>query len=219
MITNLFRIFDPSSSSFIRNWISIFFIFRILPLTYYISPSRHNFAFFNFLILLKNDLLNNFKIKNLIFTIIFISLFILIFNYNFWGLLPYNFTPRRHIRITMSLAIPFWFRFLFYRWIIYTNISFAHLVPIRTPFILSFFIVLIETIRIIIRPLTLSIRLAANIIAGHLLLRLLRGVNFIPLFFLISFSPLVILRILELAVAIIQSYVFITLLSLYLNEI
>jgi len=49
----------------------------------------------------------------------------------------------------------------------------AHLIPLNTPIILTPFLVLIETIRIIIRPLSLSIRLTANLIAGHLLITLL----------------------------------------------
>ena len=81
------------------------------------------------------------------------------------------------------------------------------------------FIVIIERIRAIIRPLTLSIRLMANIVAGHLLLSLSGGaitriLRFIPLF-----SAQLILTLLELAVACIQGYVFIILIALYLKEV
>jgi F-type H+-transporting ATPase subunit a len=80
--------------------------------------------------------------------------------------------------------------------------------------------VFIETVRNVIRPLTLSVRLAANIIAGHLLLSLLRGISEnSPYIFLPTFLIIIILLCLEYAVAIIQRYVFITLISLYLNEI
>lgn len=91
--------------------------------------------------------------------------------------------------------------------------------PKGSPFILIPFIVLIETVRALIRPLTLSVRLMANIVAGHLLLRLVGGgfeglTSFLPLF--ISQAVLVVL---ELAVAVIQGYVFIVLITLYAKEV
>jgi len=101
-----------------------------------------------------------------------------------------------------------------------TNHMFTHLVPLGSPIALRFFIVFIETVSNIIRPITLSVRLAANIIAGHLLLSLLRGLSeAIPSLFLPSSIVLAALLTLEYAVALIQSYVFITLMSLYLREI
>merc|ERR1719228_3263247 len=97
----------------------------------------------------------------------------------------------------------------------------AHLVPTGTPGVLIPIIVIIETVRSIIRPGTLSVRLGANIIAGHLLLTLLgsQGPNrsMIPLFIL--FIGLILLLILEVGVSCIQSYVFTILSSLYLNEL
>lgn len=102
----------------------------------------------------------------------------------------------------------------------YNNL-FAHLVPVGTPPFLMPIIVIIETIRSIIRPITLSIRLAANIVAGHLLLTLLGSqapsLAFINLIILII--GIVLLLLLEVAVACIQSYVFTILSSLYLNEL
>lgn len=97
----------------------------------------------------------------------------------------------------------------------------AHLVPVGTPRFLMPVIVIIETVRNVIRPLTLSIRLAANMVAGHLLLTLLGSqgplLRIFNLVFLIV--GLFLLLLLELAVACIQSYVFTILRSLYLNEL
>ena len=102
----------------------------------------------------------------------------------------------------------------------YNNLL-AHLVPVGTPRFLIPVIVIIETVRNVIRPLTLSIRLAANIVAGHLLLTLLGSQG--PLLSLFNLSLLMIglflLLLLEVAVACIQSYVFTILSSLYLNEL
>jgi len=83
------------------------------------------------------------------------------------------------------------------------------------------FIVIIESISLIIRPLTLSIRLTANIIAGHLLLTLLgsSGLNISNslMLFLLIFTQ-ILLYFLEIAVSIIQAYVFSILSTLYSRE-
>lgn len=220
MIINLFSIFDPSTNIFNLNWISILICIFILPLNYWITNSRLRIIFKFLNNFLKNELRNNMH-QNYFKTIyIFQSLFILIFFNNLFGLFPYIFTATRHIIITLTLAIPIWIIFLLYGWIKKTNKIFSHLVPNGTPIILSSFIVLIETTRNIIRPITLSVRLAANIIAGHLLISLLRGIreNF-PILYIPTRNIIIILISLEYAVAIIQRYVFITLISLYINEI
>ena len=93
--------------------------------------------------------------------------------------------------------------------------------PRGTPVALMPVIVIIETVRNIIRPGTLSIRLAANIVAGHLLLTLLgsQGLNVAGITIFILLFSLILLLCLELAVACIQAYVFTILRSLYLNEL
>lgn len=98
---------------------------------------------------------------------------------------------------------------------------FAHLVPLGTPIILMPFIVLIESIRNIIRPITLSVRLAANLTAGHLLLILLGEsiVNSRVLIIITVTAAQFALITLEAAVAIIQAYVFATLSTLYASEV
>lgn len=80
--------------------------------------------------------------------------------------------------------------------------------------------VLIETISLIIRPLTLAVRLAANIIAGHMILSLIRIRAFnSSIVFISSLLAEAIILLLELAVAIIQPYVFFILLTLYSQEV
>ena len=102
-----------------------------------------------------------------------------------------------------------------------TRVFLAHLVPKGTPVMLVPFIVLIELLRRVIRPFTLGVRLAANMIAGHLLLVLTSS----PIYMLnisiigVVISGLLALTALELGVSIIQSYVFIRLGSLYVEEV
>ena len=81
--------------------------------------------------------------------------------------------------------------------------------------------VIIELISRMIRPLTLSVRLAANMIAGHMLMSLVRSpiARIRGLFFFLTLFGLLLLIVLELPVSVIQSYVFSTLLSLYIIEV
>lgn len=220
-MTNLFSIFDPSTSlNFSLNWLRLFIPIIIIPKQFWVKKSK-NLIFY---ISINNFLIKEFSIlkKNKIFSVInLLSLFFLILIINFLGIFPYIFTPSRHLSITLPLSLRLWIRIIIFNWFNFTKKCFAHLVPLNTPVPLIIFIVLIETIRTIIRPLTLAIRLSANIIAGHLLLCLLGScgslisLNFI---FLVYFTQ-ILLFTLEIAVAIIQSYVFITLISLYYNEL
>ena len=153
-------------------------------------------------------------------THLFISIFLLILFSNFLGLFPYVFTATRHLRMTVALALPVWLGYMIFRTLKNINFFLSHLVPMGTPYPLMPFMVLIEIIRTVIRPLTLSVRLAANMVAGHLLIVLVRGpMATIPSILLTgALIGLLLLVILELAVSFIQRYVFRTLLSLYVIE-
>lgn len=149
------------------------------------------------------------------------TLFIFICQNNYWGIAPFFFTARRHLSFCLALALPLWLGHILFSILNQPAFILAHLVPLGTPFGLMPFIVLIEIIRTIIRPITLAVRLTANIIAGHLLLTLLRNqlVSCSYLVMSLVLLPLVLLWLLERAVAVIQAYVFRTLSSLYLAEV
>lgn len=224
MITNLFSTFDPSTNIFNIpiNWLRINLIFFLIPFSYWLLKNNYFLIYNKCLNILNNEfkiIINNKKINKT--TLIFISLFFIIIINNFIGLFPYIFSNTRHLTINLTLALPLWLRFLIFGWINKTKHIFIHLVPQRTPNILIPFIVCIETISNIIRPLTLTVRLTANIIAGHLLLTLLGNTGtkinifIIPALLIIQF----LLLILESAVTIIQSYVFSVLITLYSREI
>jgi F-type H+-transporting ATPase subunit a len=223
MITNLFSTFDPATNFFIDlNWIRILLIFIFSFIAYWILPNK-------LIIIYKIISISIFKEFKILLSIhhfngnrlIFISLFFFMFFNNFIGLIPYIFTATSHFILNFSLRITIWIRLIIFGWINNYTIIIAHIIPNRTPLILTWFIVIIETVRNIIRPLTLAIRLIANIIAGHLLLTLLREISNKVNFFIIIFILIVqiILLILEIRVAVIQSYVFFILRSLYYIEI
>lgn len=221
MIINIFSIFDPTTSiTTSLNWIRISIIFLLLPRQFWIIPSRLTI----FWTIIINYIFNEFKViisysfSNLI---IFIRLIFIIFFNNFLGLFPYIFTSTRHIRFCISLSFSLWLRIILYRIINYFNILMTHLTPQGTPTLLIPFIVIIESIRLLIRPITLSIRLTANIIAGHLLLSLLGSsgqlISRIIILNIILFSQ-ILLFILEISVSIIQAYVFSILSTLYRRD-
>nr|AIS38207.1 ATP synthase F0 subunit 6 [Teslasena femoralis] len=223
MMTNLFSTFDPSTSTNISlNWLSALLGMIFLPSMFWLIPSRLSLMWQKIIYTLHNEfkiLLKINKMKGS--TLIFISLFSFILFNNFLSLYPYVFSSTSHLTLTLSLALPLWLSFMIFGWMNNTIHMFAHLVPQGTPPILMPFMVCIETISNIIRPGTLAIRLTANMIAGHLLLTLLGNTG--PSLTLIMINILLIgqlmLLILESAVAIIQSYVFSILSTLYSSEV
>lgn len=221
MITNLFSSFEPSTQIFSLNWLRSIIFVILIPQLFWLIPSRINILWIKTL----EKLHREFKIltgaKNKGITLIFTSLFIIIVVNNFIGLFPYIFTRTRHLTFTLTIALPLWLRFIIFGWINNTTHILAHLVPQGTPPILIPFIVCIETIRNVIRPGTLAIRLTANIIAGHLLITLLGNTGTVISSFIVIILIIIqiLLLTLESAVAMIQSYVFAVLTTLYSREV
>nr|YP_010586372.1 ATP synthase F0 subunit 6 [Molanna truncata]UZZ44160.1 ATP synthase F0 subunit 6 [Molanna truncata] len=223
MMTNLFSIFDPSSFFMINlNWISTFISLMIIPSIYWLIPSRMNFIW-NLII---NTLHKEFKMLSGLnsfngSTLIFISLFSLILFNNLLGLFPYIFTSTSHFSMTFSLAMSLWTSFMIFGLINNLSKMLAHMIPQNTPPILMPFMVIIESISILIRPITLAIRLMANMIAGHLLVTLMSGsmLNLKNIILITIILMQILLLTLEFAVAIIQAYVFSILSTLYSNEV
>nr|QHZ87435.1 ATP synthase F0 subunit 6 [Orthetrum melania] len=223
-MTNLFSVFDPTTSMFNMslNWISTMIAIIMMPMMFWLIPTRMGIMWNTITTTLHNEFktllgVNSFNGT----TFMFISVFSLILFNNFMGLFPYIFTSTSHLVFTLTLSLPLWVSFMVYGWINHTQHMFAHLVPQGTPAVLMPFMVCIETISNLIRPGTLAVRLAANMIAGHLLMTLLGNTGSS-----ISYSILSILIVtqialltLESAVSIIQSYVFAVLSTLYSSEV
>nr|YP_010939056.1 ATP synthase F0 subunit 6 [Cryptocercus punctulatus]AVN68140.1 ATP synthase F0 subunit 6 [Cryptocercus punctulatus]WLF00968.1 ATP synthase F0 subunit 6 [Cryptocercus punctulatus] len=224
-MTNLFSVFDPSSNlnNLSINWISTTMGLLMIPTTFWLIQSRQTIMWNKMMKNLHQEfsMLVTKKNTNKGSSFIFISLFSMIMFNNTLGLFPYIFTSTSHLTMTMSLTLPLWTSFMIFGWINNTQHMFAHLVPQGTPSILMPFMVCIETISNLIRPGTLAVRLAANMIAGHLLLTLLSntGTSLNYLLLLILIGTQMLLLLLESAVAIIQSYVFAVLGVLYSSEV
>ena len=130
---------------------------------------------------------------------------------NFGGMVPAGFRVSRQLSVGLSLGFIWWlwsvFRGLCFNW----KEFLAHLLPTSTPLLLCPLMVLIERVRILIRPVTLAVRLVANITMGHLVLSLIGAGSIIGIGSL-AFGAYVLF---EFFVCGLQAYVFTLLVSLY----
>jgi len=154
------------------------------------------------------------------------SLFMLIAVSNLIGIIPYTFTVASHLIVTVSLALLVFFIVLFYG--LYKNgLKFFKLfVPSGVPIYIMPLVVAIEVISFFLKPVSHSVRLFANMLAGHIALKVFA--SFIPLlaglgiagYFgaVLPLGMVVALTALELLVAFLQAYVFAILTCIYLND-
>nr|AWN56375.1 ATP synthase F0 subunit 6 [Scaptocoris castanea] len=223
MMTNLFSTFDPSTTlNTSMNWLSTPISIMILPLVYWVSPNRISWSMQNMMLTLHEEfktLLNQKQVSGS--TLLLTSMLMFILVNNITGILPYTFTSSSHLTFTLTLALPAWSSVMLFGWISNTKSMLAHLVPTSTPMMLMPFMVMIESISNLIRPGSLAVRLTANMIAGHLLMSLLGNTatnnNTYPLLFMIPLQMM--LMTFEIAVALIQAYVFSVLSTLYTSEV
>nr|ACS37058.1 ATP synthase F0 subunit 6 [Rhinatrema nigrum] len=151
------------------------------------------------------------------------SLMTFLITMNLLGLLPYTFTPTTQLSLNMALAVPLWLATVLLGMRNQPTTSLAHLLPEGTPALLIPPLIMIETISLFIRPVALGVRLTANLTAGHLLIQLTATATMVlmpimPTTAILTATILLLLTLLEVAVAMIQAYVFVLLLSLYLQE-
>lgn len=220
---NLFVAFDKTRRVFRLplNWASACFSILLLCSSFWLANSQYSLIqlkLFEYIAGEFKAIIGQFCAPGSLW--VSVSLFTFILLINFSGLLPYIFPARRHLPFAIRLAVPLWVGHIVFRWYRQPQAIFAHLVPLGTPGALIPFIVVIELIRSSIRPLTLSVRLVANIIAGHLLLSLLGNIGpNVRLALIGLIIGLIVLSLLETGVAVIQAYVFRALRTLYLREV
>nr|YP_009414226.1 ATP synthase F0 subunit 6 [Microcebus danfossi]AIW63978.1 ATP synthase F0 subunit 6 [Microcebus danfossi] len=163
------------------------------------------------------------NIKGRTWSLMLMSLILFIGSTNLLGLLPHSFTPTTQLSMNLGMAIPLWAAAVVMGFRHKMKASLAHFLPQGTPIPLIPMLIIIETISLFIQPMALAVRLTANITAGHLLIHLIGGATMVltsisPTVSSITFIILILLTILEFAVALIQAYVFTLLVSLYLHD-
>nr|YP_004733503.1 ATP synthase F0 subunit 6 [Hydrolycus scomberoides]BAK42100.1 ATPase subunit 6 [Hydrolycus scomberoides] len=201
----------------------------VLPWALFPSPSSRWVN--NRLITLQSWFINRFTHQLLLplnvgghkWALILTSLMVFLLSLNILGLLPYTFTPTTQLSLNMALAVPFWLATVIIGMRNQPTVALGHLLPEGTPTPLIPVLIIIETISLFIRPLALGVRLTANLTAGHLLIQLIATAAFVllstmPAVAILTYTVLFLLTLLEIAVAMIQAYVFVLLLSLYLQE-
>nr|YP_009987496.1 ATP synthase F0 subunit 6 [Bambusiphaga furca]QBZ37956.1 ATP synthase F0 subunit 6 [Bambusiphaga furca] len=217
MMPNLFSSFDPATTLSISiNWMSMICVLMMLPNKFWIQESRNSMI--KLIVSKKISQEMNFIYSNKQILMYLKSIFMFILVMNLMGLIPYMFTPTSHISISISMALPIWMSMIFYSWINQTNLMFAHLLPMNTPMLIAPFMIMVESLSNLIRPISLSVRLTANMIAGHLLMTLLGNINQIKSIYLILLIQMS-LMVFEIAVSFIQAYVFSILMTMYSSEI
>nr|ASM82661.1 ATP synthase F0 subunit 6 [Paratimomenus flavocapitatus] len=223
MMVNLFSTFDPTTSSMMGwslNWGGLGVGLSILPLMFWMLPTRVKAFWVKINMILHKELQLLMGRPPQGATLMLLGLFYFILFNNFLGLFPFIFTSTSHLSITLMMGLPLWLSFMSYGWWNHMIYMLAHQVPEGTPPGLMPFMVIIETLSNIIRPGTLAVRLMANMTAGHLLMTLLgnTGATLSGVMLGGLLSTQVFLLLLEMAVALIQSYVFVVLSTLYMKE-
>lgn len=153
-------------------------------------------------------------------------LFIFILSSNLIGLVPYSFTVTSHITLTFLISFSIFVAMNIIGFKKHGVELFSLFLPANTTFFLALLLVPIELISYIAKPISLGVRLFINLMAGHSLLKVIVGFSWNILLveklkaiiFIMPLLILVLLMGLELGVALIQAYVFITLTSIYLND-
>lgn len=228
MIVDIFSSFDPQINSSASLSPSLFWLLSIISLTlihasYWITPSSISWSLSYPLRIIntQSSRTSGHHLKG--FPSFIVPLFFIIIRINFIGLLPYTFSPSRHLIFTLSLGLPLWLSLIISRAAHKPQSFIASLLPGGAPDWLNPFLVLIESIRIRVRPVTLSVRLAANIRAGHIVLGLIGIYTSAAIFSSIGPTITLILIqtiyiIFEIGICLIQAYIFCLLLTLYADD-
>lgn len=188
-------------------------------------PSRWQFilesVYFFILNLIRNQISNLLVLKY--FPIIFF-LFNFILASNFLGLLPYGFTITSHIIFTLIIALSIFIGITTINIVNNQFDFFKIFIPSGVPKLLLPFLIIIEFISYFIRPFSLSVRLFANMLAGHTLLNIITVFvfNYFKSFSILALFPLlfvIFVIVLEFCIAIIQAYIFTILIVIYFSDI
>nr|YP_009420767.1 ATP synthase F0 subunit 6 [Conomurex luhuanus]ASO76831.1 ATP synthase F0 subunit 6 [Conomurex luhuanus] len=152
------------------------------------------------------------------------GLFLFLIVMNLSGLIPYVFSPTSHLAISLSLGLPLWLSLIISAVFFNPSSVVAGLLPMGAPAPLNPFLVIIETVSIMVRPITLSVRLTANMSAGHIVLTLIGNYLTASFFMSSMFSMLLLISIqvfytiFEFGISVIQAYIFCLLITLYSDE-
>ena len=152
------------------------------------------------------------------FPIIF-TIFAFVLTGNLLGMVPYSFTFTSHIIVTFAMAIVIFIAVTILGFVKHGMHFFTFFVPPGTPLIMYPLMIPIEILSYLSRPISLAVRLFANMMAGHILLKVIAGfVAAMGVFGILPLALVVALTGLEFIIAFLQAYVFTILTCLYIND-
>lgn len=154
------------------------------------------------------------------------ALIMLILTVNMMGLIPYSFAPTSQIATAFGLSLSIWIGVTLLGIVLHGLNYFSMFMPAGSPLVLAPFMVILEAISHLAKAVSLGVRLAANITAGHILFVILAGfiwqmIEVGGVFLLVSLIPFAIMAVvtvIEIGVAAIQAYVFSLLTAIYTGE-
>ena len=233
-----FLFFDFTVTNFLLiNFLTIFCYTSFI----YFNSSHENYLQKNFFYFSPNNWQKSVEITSEIVTQLitdiiafekdkYFPLISLLFNFIFFsnliGLIPYSFTTTSHLIVTFILSFSIFVGINLITFEKYKMKAFSLFLPTNTTFFLALILVPIEFLSYIAKPISLGVRLFINLMAGHSLLKVIIGFswsmllleNFISIGLILPMSLLVVLFGLELGVALIQTYVFIVLTCIYIQD-
>nr|QTT61320.1 ATP synthase F0 subunit 6 [Tritia mutabilis] len=228
MLVDIFSSFDDNNQVFMSLYV-LMWIFSLITIvlfssSYWVMSPRWLSIVSVFKDTASSQVFRSFGINMGGFVNIISGLFLFLILMNMSGLVPYVFSPTSHLAVSLSLGLPLWLTLIVSAVFYNPSSVVAGLLPMGAPAPLNPFLVVIETVSIMVRPITLSVRLTANMSAGHIVLTLIG--NYLTASFFMSsvFSMLLLLSIqvlytvFEFGIALIQAYIFCLLITLYSDE-
>jgi F-type H+-transporting ATPase subunit a len=182
-------------------------------------PSKSQSALELFLLTIRNIVNSSLEESGKKYIPFVFSIFLFILLLNLLGLIPGSFAQTSHISITFAIAM-----MVFFLCVLITLVKkgfgfFKIFLPSGTPWWLAPLLFILELFSYLVRPVSLSVRLAANMIAGHVMLDVIAFfVIMMGIFGILPFTFLSILMAFELFVAFLQAYIFSVFACVYINE-
>nr|QHF17967.1 ATP synthase F0 subunit 6 [Littoraria sinensis] len=228
MLVDIFSSFDDNNqvfmSLYILMWTFSLVIILIFSSNYWITTPQWTTLVNVFKDTISSQVFRSFGLSLGGFLNVITGLFLFLIFMNLAGLIPYVFSPTSHLAVSLSLGLPLWLSLLVSAIFFNPSSVVAGLLPMGAPAPLNPFLVLIETVSILVRPITLSVRLMANMSAGHIVLTLVGNYMTASFFATGMFSMLLLISIqvlytiFEFGISIIQAYIFCLLITLYSDE-
>nr|QBL75768.1 ATP synthase F0 subunit 6 [Lambis lambis] len=228
MLVDIFSSFDDNNQVFMSlyglMWLFSLVTILVFSSSYWVMTPRWVSITMAFKDTVSSQIFRSFGLNLGGFINVISGLFLFLIVMNLSGLIPYVFSPTSHLAVSLSLGLPLWLSLIISAIFFNPSSVVAGLLPMGAPAPLNPFLVIIETVSIMVRPITLSVRLTANMSAGHIVLTLIG--NYLTASFFVSsmFSMLLLISIqvfytiFEFGISVIQAYIFCLLITLYSDE-